>query len=137
MFGMILVDTQADWKHVFWALDHSSWNGISTADLIFPSFLFIMGFAIPLAVRPPFKPLRFILRVLGLFLIGFFLNLMVHKFDFTIVRILGVLQRLSLCYAIVAAIHLATKFGEEGLRRYGAMFVGLLLSLYMGFMLSF
>jgi predicted acyltransferase len=63
---------------------HPDWNGLSVADLVFPSFLFIMGTAIPLAVNKN-KPLRFrnVLRVLLLFLIGFVLNLIDQVFNFS------------------------------------------------------
>lgn len=135
MFGMIVVDNSG--SKPIWPLDETDWNGISTADLIFPAFLFIMGFAVPLAVRPPFKPLRTILRVAGLFLIGLLLNLTSHKFDFTTVRIFGVLQRISICYITLVGIHRLTEYGEKSLRKYGAMFVALMSALYMGMMLSF
>lgn len=135
MFGMILVDNQGG--HPIWPLDETDWNGISTADLIFPAFLFIMGFAVPLAVRKPFKPLRTLLRVAGLFLIGFLLNLTSHKFDFTTVRILGVLQRISICYIVLVGIHCITGYAEKSLRKYGAMLVVLLSALYMGLMVNF
>ena len=49
MCGMIMVNDQGDTP--IWPLNESEWNGISTADLVFPSFLFIMGFAVPLAIR--------------------------------------------------------------------------------------
>lgn len=135
MCGMILTNDQGDTP--IWPLDESEWNGISTADLIFPSFLFIMGFAVPLAVREPFKPLRFSLRVAGLFLIGYALKLTIVEFDFSVGRIPGVLQRISVCYAIVVAIHVLTQYGAAHLRRYGAMVVALLTSLYLGLMLGF
>jgi len=48
MIGMILVDNMGPYSP--WWLDHSEWNGLTPADLIFPSFLFIMGMAIPLSV---------------------------------------------------------------------------------------
>jgi predicted acyltransferase len=48
MVGMIMVDNMG--PHPPWYLDHAEWNGLTPADLIFPSFLFIMGMAIPLAV---------------------------------------------------------------------------------------
>ena len=55
MVGMILVDCSGDSPP--WVLDHVEWNGLSTADLIFPSFVFIMGMAVPLAMSAnrPFK----------------------------------------------------------------------------------
>lgn len=135
MFGMIVVNDQGDTP--IWPLDESEWNGISTADLIFPSFLFIMGFAVPLAVRQPLKTLRFALRVAGLFLIGYLLKLTIVEFDFSVGRIPGVLQRISVCYAIVTAIHVLTQYGAQHFRKYGAMVVVLATALYMGLMLGF
>jgi len=82
MVGMILVDNMG--ARAPWFLEHPEWDGFTPADLIFPAFLFIMGLAIPLAVNEnrPIKP-RNAIRIAGLFLIGFFLNLLGRKFDFT------------------------------------------------------
>lgn len=110
---------------------------MSTADLVFPSFLFIMGFAVPLAIRSPLKPLRLALRIAGLFLIGFILNIGEARFEFSHVRVLGVLQRISLCYAFLVTLHVATKYGDKRFRIYGAMLVTFLMATYMGLMLSF
>lgn len=102
-----------------WWLEHAEWNGLTPADLIFPSFLFIMGMAIPLAVteKNPLRP-RNIIRIFGLFFIGLFLSFIGAKFDLDksinlliLARILGILQRLSICYAVVLIIHYATKYG--------------------------
>lgn len=135
MLGMILVDNQG--SKPIWPLDESDWNGISTADLIFPSFLFIMGFAVPLAIRRPFKPLRTVIRVLGLFAIGFLLNLTAREFVFDEVRILGVLQRISLCYIMLVGLHVATDYGNPEFRKYGVMIIAFLTATYMGLMLNF
>lgn len=84
MVGMILVDNMGPVANPPWFLDHAQWNGLTPADLIFPAFLFIMGMAVPLAVseKRPVR-LRNAVRVAGLFLIGFLLNLIAKKFDFT------------------------------------------------------
>jgi predicted acyltransferase len=50
MAGMILVDNQGDFNSVFWPFRETAWNGLSTADCIFPAFLFINGLAISLAL---------------------------------------------------------------------------------------
>jgi predicted acyltransferase len=70
-----------------------------------------MGFAVPLAIRPPIRPLKMFSRIIGLFGIGIFLNLVSHTFHFEKLRIMGVLQRLSLCYLILVLLHIATKYG--------------------------
>lgn len=81
MLGMILVDNSG--PHPPWWLDHAEWHGLTPADLIFPSFVFIMGMAVPLAMSKS-KPFgyRSVLRILGLFAIGVFLNLSARKFTF-------------------------------------------------------
>lgn len=83
MVGMIAVDNMGPVKNPPEWLDHPPWHGLTVADFIFPAFLFIMGMAIPLAVseKRPIR-LRNVLRVAGLFLIGFLLNLTGRKFEF-------------------------------------------------------
>lgn len=73
MAGMIIVDFCG--PDAPWFIKHVSWNGLSPADLVFPSFLFIMGMAIPLAITDK-KPLTYknFVRVLILFAIGVFFN---------------------------------------------------------------
>lgn len=73
---MAMVDHVDGFDDAFWWIKHPKWNGISLGDLVFPSFLFIMGVAIPLAVSKsrPIRP-KNVTRVFLLFLIGLFLNL--------------------------------------------------------------
>ena len=98
--AMILVNNAGDWDHVYGSLRHARWHGWTMADLIFPSFIFIMGAAIPFALgRRLEKDARacvvgsILRRTLLLLLLGFILNL-APEFDFSTVRIPGVLQRL-------------------------------------------
>lgn len=81
MVGMILVDNSGSDSP--WYLDHPSWDGLTPADFIFPSFLFIMGFAVPLSVTEK-NPIRLnnVIRIIALFLIGMFINLTEYKFSF-------------------------------------------------------
>lgn len=80
MIGMILVDNS---PHPYWFLDHAEWNGVTPADFIFPSFLFIMGMAVPLAMSKsnPFRA-RSLFRIIALFGIGVLINLSSRKFNF-------------------------------------------------------
>ena len=41
--AMILVNDPGDWGHVYAPLLHSAWNGWTFTDVIFPFFLFIVG----------------------------------------------------------------------------------------------
>jgi predicted acyltransferase len=43
---MILVNNPGAWEHTYKPLRHAHWNGWTTADVIFPFFLFIVGVAI-------------------------------------------------------------------------------------------
>ena len=75
MAGMIMVDSMGDFDHIIWPLRETDWDGLSTADCIFPSFLFIMGLAIPLALKRDDKFKwdiwkRILKRFVLLFLIG-------------------------------------------------------------------
>lgn len=81
MMGMIIVDFRG--PHAPWFIKHADWNGISPADFVFPSFVFIMGMAVPLAISKS-KPLNFrnLIRIIALFLIGVLLNLFAEKFNF-------------------------------------------------------
>lgn len=57
-------------------VDQTCWDGFSPADSVFPSFVFILGMAVPLALSKN-KPisLRSLVRILGLFAIGIILNM--------------------------------------------------------------
>jgi len=93
---------------------HAEWNGCTLTDLVFPFFLFAVGAAIPYSLGNRIsrgdKKRRILLRIvyrsvilfaLGLFLTGF------PSFDLPTLRIMGVLQRISLCYFFASVIFLA------------------------------
>jgi predicted acyltransferase len=40
---MILVNDPGDWRHIYSQLNHSKWNGCTLTDLVFSSFLFVVG----------------------------------------------------------------------------------------------
>ncbi len=106
VFGMILVITPGDWSHRFSWLNHAEWRGFPLSDMIFPTFLFCVGMSISISITKQkidntkiFK--RIIHRFLLLILIGIFLNGFPY-FDWQNLRIPGVLQRIGLCYLLVA-----------------------------------
>ena len=102
--AMILVNNPGSWSHIYSPLEHASWNGCTPTDLIFPFFLFIVGVSIHFAYRAKAEAgltqkifLKIIRRTLIIFSLGIFLSLF-PKFDFSVVRIPGVLQRISLVF---------------------------------------
>jgi predicted acyltransferase len=111
--GMILVNQAGDFRTVYHHLDHAPWDGLTGADLIFPSFVFVMGASIALALGPALSrgeglrgyAGRIARRALLLIGIGLLLNAFPY-FDVNAARIPGVLQRLGLAYAISACVFL-------------------------------
>jgi predicted acyltransferase len=113
---MILVNDPGDWSHVFRPLDHAEWNGWTVTDLVFPTFLFIVGASIVFsmsarAARGNCKPTltgRIFARAGKIFLlylvIAFF-----PAMHWTHLRLYGVLTRIAICYLIAALIVLATR----------------------------
>src|ERR1700761_29727 len=40
---MILVNNNGDGERAYWALKHAVWSGFTPTDLVFPTFLFLVG----------------------------------------------------------------------------------------------
>lgn len=121
--GMILVNMAGVADDVYPPLAHADWHGCTPTDLVFPFFLFIIGVAMTFSLSKyttDNKPTSAvygrifrraaILFVLGLLLNGFW-NKGVWTFDFSSIRIMGVLQRISLTYllASLAVLNLPRK----------------------------
>ncbi|MEK8033629.1 heparan-alpha-glucosaminide N-acetyltransferase domain-containing protein [Ideonella sp. DXS29W] len=49
---MIFVNDPGDWSHIFGPFGHAAWNGCTPTDLVFPTFLFIVGVSLSLAGGP-------------------------------------------------------------------------------------
>ena len=101
---MIVVDAPPDFDVIYPILKHSSWEGLTIADLAFPFFVFAMGMSA--ALSKSFNLKKILLRVSLLFILGLFFNVfpdLLRYFMLNIeipsdIRILGVLQRLALTY---------------------------------------
>jgi predicted acyltransferase len=116
---MILVNNPGSWGHIFSPLEHASWHGCTPTDLVFPFFLFAVGNAMSFVMpklemgTPSDFWIKVIKRTLLIFAIGLFLNWSPFvkwtdaHLEFKIwenVRILGVLQRIALCYFFASVI---------------------------------
>ena len=105
--GMILVDNPGDDSHAYRLISHAQWNGWTPADLIFPSFVFLMGISLVLSSRKRLQRgdtkaslfLHACIRTLVLILIGILVNGF-FVFDPATWRWEGVLQRIALCYFV-------------------------------------
>ena len=95
----------------YWFMEHSTWNGLYVADLVFPWFLWIMGVCIPMSVKSNIKretPTRSVVwaitvRSVKLFLLGFILNSS-GWITLSKLRVPGVLQRFGICYFVVSLV---------------------------------
>ena len=97
MAAMVIVNNPGDWGNVYAPLLHAEWNGWTPTDLIFPFFVFILGVSVTLSKRTLQRPAVLFRRAALIFAFGLLLALY-PRFDLSTVRIMGVLQRLALCY---------------------------------------
>ncbi|MEL6535774.1 MAG: heparan-alpha-glucosaminide N-acetyltransferase domain-containing protein [Bacteroidota bacterium] len=109
ILGMILVITPGDWSLRFAWMNHAEWRGYPLSDMIFPTFLFCVGMAMAISFHkqttPPTRKLAQLARVGKRVLLLILMGLLINGFpfyDLSNLRIPGVLQRIALCYGIVA-----------------------------------
>ena len=128
--GMILVNnpggSEAD---CFTPLTHAEWIGLTPTDLVFPTFMFIMGITTYLSLRKfnfswsrecAFKIAK---RAFLLWCIGLAISLLLSMvrgavnpenwngfgYMFAHLRILGVLPRLGICYGLAAIVAISVR----------------------------
>lgn len=113
---MILVNNPGSWSNIYAPFKHAVWHGFTITDLIFPTFLFVVGNAMSFSLRKnKYSSNKLFLKKIFkrsflIFLIGLFLNafpfVIRNEFgeivlkDFSQIRIMGVLQRIAICYLI-------------------------------------
>lgn len=134
--GMILVNNPGSWGHIYAPLRHAQWNGLTPTDLVFPFFIFIMGISTYISLKKyrfEFSrqvALKIVRRTVVIFVIGaaigwfsrfcyywasapadlsFGENLWASIWTFDRMRILGVMQRLALCYCAASLVALTVK----------------------------
>jgi predicted acyltransferase len=144
--GMILVNDPGSWSHIYAPLEHAEWNGWTLTDLIFPFFLFIAGVSMTLSfasraargVTRGSLAIHVVRRSALIFAIGLFLNGFPY-FDFPTIRIMGVLQRIALCYLAAGLLYLATcrrdapSDGKARVRANIGAIAGVALALLVGY----
>jgi predicted acyltransferase len=97
-----------------WAqMHHAAWNGLTATDLVFPTFLFLVGVSIVFSTEARLRrgdsrtklALHAVRRAAILFALGVFTNGFPY-FHLQHLRIYGVLQRIAVCYLVVALLYL-------------------------------
>jgi len=117
---MILVNTPGSWSTIYAPFRHAAWHGFTITDLVFPAFLFAVGNAMSFslkkyAVKSDSAFLKKVFkRTILIFVIGLFLSAFPFVYrdgngelvlkNFQNMRIMGVLQRIALCYFFAALI---------------------------------
>jgi predicted acyltransferase len=110
---MVLVNTPGTGDAIFPPLRHAHWHGWTPTDVVFPSFVWITGLAMTLSLGKKLEQgvsrTELLRQAFRRALILFALGLLIYSFpvpDLATFRILGVLQRIAICYFISAAIYL-------------------------------
>lgn len=116
---MIIVNMSLSEELAYRQLLHSAWHGFTLTDWVFPTFLFVVGASLGLTVDKfiGLSNTQTVTKILRRGLLIFVCGFVVSNFPFfriidgTIVpiqiadlRILGVLQRIGICYSIAAII---------------------------------
>jgi predicted acyltransferase len=128
--GMILVNNPGG-EAVYAPLEHAPWHGWTPTDFIFPFFLFIVGVSLTLSFARRVESGKggraLLLSVLRRALVIFCLGLLIHGFphydstgklsiyDFSSIRIPGVLQRIAVCYLFASLIFLKTGWKTQAI----------------------
>jgi predicted acyltransferase len=148
---MILVNNPGSWSYIYSPLEHAPWHGLTPTDLVFPFFLFAVGNAMAF-VMPRLQAggdgyfwKKLIKRTLLIFAVGLFLQwwpfvrwqddqLVANSWTWSVtdkttgmtslagIRILGVLQRIAICYFFASVI-------IYYLKQRGAFLLGLIMLL--------
>ena len=105
---MTIVNNPGDWGHIYAPLEHAEWHGYTLTDLVFPSFLFIVGISTVLSKPSEDQLLKIFKRALRIFLLGLSLSFFskIKVGDFTLV-----VRLLAMAAATVAFL------GDYSLRR--------------------
>jgi predicted acyltransferase len=110
---MILVNNNGSEAQAYWPLKHAAWNGFTPTDLVFPTFLFLVGISTvySTAARLAQGATRqsLFLHVLRRAIILYLLGLVVNSFPYFhlhTMRFYGVLPRIAICYLIIASLYL-------------------------------
>ncbi|WP_067037842.1 acyltransferase family protein [Allomuricauda sp. CP2A] len=112
---MIIVNSPGNWETTFAPLLHAEWNGFTLTDLVFPTFLFVVGNSMSFSMKKyeQMGNSAFFKKVLKRFAIIFLLGFLMYWYPFfengqlkplAETRIFGVLQRIALCYLFASIL---------------------------------
>jgi predicted acyltransferase len=111
-------------------LEHSRWDGWTPTDVVFPSFLWIVGVAMTLSLGKRMAAGvsrgKLFAQILRRSIVLYVLGLIVYAYPFNLhtQRLLGVLQRIAICYLVAGCIYLTTRLRGQ------IIWIGSLLAVY-------
>jgi len=113
---MLLVNDPGDWEHIFRQLNHAEWNGWTLTDLVFPTFLFLMGAAMVFSMNArtsrgeswKTQSGHVVLRSAKIFALSIAISLF-PLMQWNSMRFYGVLTRIALCYLVAGLVLVATQ----------------------------
>ncbi len=113
---MIIVNTPGSGAIPYSPLEHAIWHGFTPTDLVFPSFLFAVGNAMSFSLKKysQISNSAFLTKIIKRTILIFLIGYLMYWFPFFRLndaheiigapigdtRIMGVLQRIALCYFI-------------------------------------
>jgi predicted acyltransferase len=100
----------------WWFMNHAAWNGLTPTDLVFPTFLFLVGVTTVFGTEARLAKgaskgelaRHTVIRAVVLILFGILVNSFPY-FHLLHMRFYGVLQRIGVCYLIVGLFYLVDK----------------------------
>ncbi len=141
--GMILVTDPGTYSAVYWPLLHAQWDNPTPTDMIFPSFLFIVGMALTLSfasrIERGFDRSKLAVHLLRRSAIIFVLGLVINGFpdyDWTNMRLPGILQRIAVCYLLGGLLYLVCDrpeiLSDAARRRVGNRIIAAVIAALLG-----
>ncbi len=141
--GMILVTDPGTYSAVYWPFLHAQWGNPTPTDMIFPSFLFIVGMALTLSfasrIERGFDRGKLALHLLRRSAIIFVLGLAINGFpdyDWPNMRLPGILQRIAVCYLFGGLLYLVCDRPEiqsdAARRRVGNRIIAAVIAVLLG-----
>ncbi len=132
---MILVNDPGDSKVSYWPLEHADWNGWTPTDMVFPTFLFLVGCSIVFSIgsrlrRGTSKSViawQVAKRSFWILVISFSLRLLPDFRNLDHIRFFGVLPRIAIVYFCAAMLFLLS----QQVRTLALWTAALLVSYYL------
>jgi predicted acyltransferase len=128
---MIMVNNNGDGNLAYWAMKHAAWNGFTPTDLVFPTFLFLVGISTVFSTAARMAQgasrqiifLHTVRRTVILYLLGLVVNSFPF-FNLHTMRFYGVLPRIAICYFVVATLYLISPGWKDKVALLVAALIG-------------